>query len=100
MNSSLVIHSLKRESKLRLQLPMQGALAIDEPKVSCVSTGNIQSGRIRLRMVQHIGCVQAKLKALGLGEPDRFADIRIKAPTARPDDRAQSQCRHSSWLSV
>src|SRR5207253_8519396 len=99
-NSSLVLHGLESKSKLCLQLPVQGALALDKPEISGVGARDIQNRRIRLRMVEDIRCIHAELQAFGFREPDRFTDVCIKTPTSRPNDRADPEGRHGARLRV
>src|SRR5262245_30970823 len=45
-----------------------------------VPYGSQANGIGRIRMVQYIGCIDAKLERLGFGDLDRLANVRVEIP--------------------
>ena len=70
---------LEREAKRALETPGTGLSSIAGDQ-SEVRARTVEIHRARLRMIQHIGCVDSDLKALGFRELKRLAQIRIKRP--------------------
>ena len=63
---------------------MQRRLRVDACNQAEVGVVDIQDGSSGLRMVEDIQCVHTELHALGLTDPDRFAEIRVKPPLPGP----------------
>src|SRR5262245_28641172 len=61
---------------------------------------NVQARSVGLRMIQYVGCVEAKLKTLGFGQLDRFTDIGVEAPSARSVDLTVSHRRKCARQSI
>jgi len=88
------------ESKLSLQLTMQIALTGNLAECCRRCASKTHRRRIGFRMVQHIGGIQPDLQALGFAEPDRLAEIHVKSPSARPEDRSDTHCRNRPGFGV
>src|SRR5689334_19797148 len=78
------------KAQLRLKLPVQRRLSRNQPEIAGRRASQIQAHRSRLRMIQHVGCIEPEGNALGLRDLDSLRQIGIKTPAARSDDGSNS----------